>query len=47
MELQVELPSEAGHRVVSVLEGTVTAVTEQMVSIKGTDVFTLREAVEA
>ena len=47
MELQVELPSEAGDRVVSVLEGTVTAVTEQKVSIKGTDVFTLREAVEA
>ena len=47
MEFQMELPSEAGHRVVSVLEGTVTAVTEQIVSITGTDVFTLREAVEA
>ncbi len=47
MELQVELPSEAGHRIVSVLEGTITVVTEQKVTIKGTDVFTLREAVEA
>ncbi len=47
MELQMELQSEAGHRIVSVLKGTITAVTEQKVSIKGTDVFTPRENVEA
>ena len=42
-EVSMELQSEAGHRFVSVLEGTVTGVTAQKVSIKGTDVFTSKE----
>ena len=46
-KVSMELQSEAGRKFVSVLEGTVTTVTEQKVSIKGTDMFRSRETVDA
>ena len=46
-EVAMQLQSEAGRKFVSVLEGTVTTVTEQKVSIKGTDMFRSRKTVDA
>ena len=44
--VSMELQSEAGRKFVSVLDGTVTAVAGQKVTIKGTD-FISRESVES
>ena len=41
-KVSMELQSEAGDRFVSVLEGTVTTVAEQKITISGTDVFKSR-----
>ena len=45
-EVSIELQWKANHMSVSVLEGTVTAVEEQKVSIKGTNLLTLKRTVE-
>ena len=46
-EVSIELQWKADHRSVSVLEGTVTAVEKQKVSIKGTYVITLKQTVDS
>ena len=45
-EVSIELQWKADHRSVSVLEGTVTAVEKQKVSIKGPNLLTLKRTVE-
>ena len=46
-EVSVELQWKANHRSVSILEGTVTAVEKQKVSIKGINLLTLKQTVES
>ena len=46
-EVSIELQWKANHMSVSVLEGTVTAVEEQKVSIKGTNLLTLKRTVDS
>ena len=46
-EISIELQSEAGPGFASVLQGTVTAVAEQRVSIAGMETFVSRETAES